>query len=156
MKNNQYIKKLIIGTTFGAVALFGAAVTASAQKDTGAAKGPIPLVYDGKPLDADTAKSCVNIGFVEGYKRGQSAGKKKSKYDAKSWMPFRDTLLFESPVIPSKKYQAFYDEGYTRGYEDGYNNTSKYGTVSEEGGQKKYAVHQSVMDSLVVSSPTGI
>ncbi len=156
MKNNQYIKKFIIGTTFGAVALFGAAVTASAQTDTKATTGPIPLVYEGKPLDADTAKNCVSIGFVEGFKRGQSAGKKKSKYDSKSWMPFRDTLLFEPPVIPSSKYRSFYDEGYTRGYEDGYNNTSKYGTVTEEGGQKKYAIHQTVMDALVEPSKTGI
>ena len=156
MNNNQYIKKLIIGTTFGAVALFGAAVTASAQQDTSTAKGPIPLVSDGKPLDADAARSSVSVGYVEGYKRGQAAGKKKSKYDAKSWMPYRDALLFDAPIIPSNKYRPFYDEGYTRGYEDGYNNTTKYGSVSEEGGQKQYTVNQSVMDSIVDPSKTGI
>ena len=152
MRDHKSMKKVIIGTAFAAVALFGTAVSAMAQKDSAPLK-PIPLVVDGKPLDADTARNCLSIGYAEGFKRGLTAGKKKSKYDAKSWMPYRD-VMFDAPVIPCNTYRPFYDEGYTRGYEDGYNNTTKYGKMTEVNGQTKFAVHQEVMDAIIV--PTGI
>ena len=145
----------MIGAALGTVALFGAAVSAAAQTETGTTTKRIPLVAGGKSLDADTARNCVSIGYVEGIKRGQSAGKNKSKYNAKSWMPYRNTQV-ESPFIPSDKYRPFYDEGYTRGYEDGYNSTTKYGTMTEQGGQTKYTIHQDVLDALVGPAPTGI
>lgn len=152
------VKKLLLGSVVGVALFLGTASMTMAQSD---AKDSSNSQVASKPLDTtaedraklkssgdiDDAKSAVRAGYAEGFKRGQKDGGKGGKYNAKILVPNEE----ESPSAArlSRKYKPFYGAGYTRGYEDGYNKTTKYGETSGSGSDRGYSVHAKVIDELV-------
>jgi hypothetical protein len=116
-------------------------------KDEDSAAMPLSgkIMVDDKEIDIETGRNTVNTGFMYGYKRGEKDRKHGHDFDSKVTVPYRDAT--QPSVIPSGRYKRYYEAGYTRGYEDGFNNTSKYGTVSKNG----YSMHGSAVDAVMGS-----
>lgn len=152
------VKKLLIGSAIGAALFLGSVSFAMAQSDT---KDGLNSSAAGKTIDTtaedraklksagdkDEAKAAVRAGYAHGFKRGQKDGGKSSKYNAKVLVPNEEESPSDARL--SRKYKPFYGAGYTRGYEDGYNKTTKYGEMSGNGGDRGYSVHVTVIDELV-------
>jgi len=97
------------------------------------------------PEHVDKAKDSVRMGYIHGYRKGHRDMSRGHHYSDTAVLPYRDP--YEPPIIPSHKYKPFYAEGFKRGYEDGYNNTMKYGEHIGKG--KGYTVYSSVEDAVV-------
>jgi hypothetical protein len=94
----------------------------------------------------ENAKDAVRMGYIYGHRRGSKDGRHGHSYNAKVFMPYRGP--YENPVIAGHKYKRFYEQGFLRGYDDGYNSTQKYGMVYK-GRHKGYSVYSGVEESLV-------
>lgn len=162
MKNDKYgIKKVIIGSAMGAAVLFGAAGLAKAQTGpkenpgSEAASKPSEISAEAKakltsPEQVAEAKSLITLGYIEGLKRGQKDGSHSHKYNAAVQLP--DQELTSSSFSLSRNNKPFYEAGYTRGYEDGYNKTTKYGETTGTGSQKGVTIYAKVLDELAGKS----
>jgi hypothetical protein len=107
-----------------------------------------PMVYISS-VRAEKAKEAVRMGYMYGQKKGAKDGRKGRDFSPTARLPYRDP--YETPVIASHKYRRYYDQGYLRGYEDGYYSTQKYGMVYE-GRRKGYSVYSGVENSLVYTA----
>ena len=156
MKNYKYsIKKVIIGSAMGAAVLFGAAGLAKAQGNTGSQKPVIDVSAEDRaklkgPDDVAKAKSAISIGYMAGLKSGAKDGGKSKKYNPSIIMP--DAEESPSSASLSRNYKRFYEAGFTRGYEDGYNKTTKYGETSVHGNEKGYTVFAKILNELTGGS----
>lgn len=154
MNKNKYIKKAIIGTALGAIAVFGATatITAHSTPDDLVNNNVVAIASDEMDIDIATAKNAANQGYMYGYKKGEKDKKGNKKFNDKPYIPIQDSTL--TPIVPEKKYQKIYEAGFKSGYEDGFNGTSKYGTVTKLGKDTGYSLTTEALNAAVGTTGT--
>jgi hypothetical protein len=86
-------------------------------------------VYQTNQYGADLLRRAVNHGYEEGVRAGQADRQDRQRANYRDSWAYRDaTLGYTGMYVPQADYTHYFREGFRRGYEDGYNSQSRYGT----------------------------
>src|SRR5476649_2133578 len=114
MKKFEYIKKAIIGLSLGAVAIFGATVSARSNNNPASDRETVFAGANGIDGDAaDKEKDAVSLGYMMGYNQGNHDIDHKHKYKDDYRVAYGDESD-DTSVLPGGKLKAFFEKGYTR------------------------------------------
>ena len=86
-------------------------------------------VYQTNEYGANLLRRAVNYGYEEGVRAGQADRQDRQRANYRDSWAYRDaTLGYTGMYVPQADYTHYFREGFRRGYEDGYNSQSRYGT----------------------------
>ena len=160
-------KKLGFVVVWGTALIFGASVAASAQgnsrwaheknrirKEQKAAEKAEKhgyrlyrgdRYYETDQRGVDLIRRAINSGYQQGYQSGANARRygRGGSYRDQSY--YRSGNYGYQKYVDLNQYQYYFREGFQRGYADGYNSQSQYGTYS--GG--KWSILGSILNGIM-------
>lgn len=78
---------------------------------------------------AQLLQRAVNMGYQQGFQSGQMAAQRGRGFSPQRERMWRDgTYGYENVLIGQDDYRNYFRQGFTRGYEDGFYNTNRYGS----------------------------
>jgi len=84
---------------------------------------------------ADELRRAVQYGYNEGYQYGRADRQDGYGFDYRNAYAYRDANYgYSGNYVDQIDYNAYFREGFRRGYEDGFYSRSQYGTVSNGSG----------------------
>jgi hypothetical protein len=87
--------------------------------------------YEVNQYGADTLRQAVNSGFSEGFRSGQADRQDAWKSGYRDSYAYQDANYgYDGYYGDQEAYNHYFREGFSRGYEDGYNSRSQYGTAA--------------------------
>jgi hypothetical protein len=85
--------------------------------------------YEVNQYGADALRQAVNSGFSEGFRSGQADRQDGWKSGYRDSYAYKDANYgYDGYYGDQDAYNHYFREGFSRGYEDGYNSRSQYGT----------------------------
>lgn len=108
------------------------------------------IIVDDKEIDIETARNTVSLGYMYGRKRGAKDRDHENKYNDKVRSYYSNDFNRTS-LVQSGRYKPYFAAGYKKGYEDGFNNTDKYGTVTKTSGQTGYSMNAAEVSAIINS-----
>jgi flagellar biosynthesis/type III secretory pathway protein FliH len=84
--------------------------------------------YQTDSRGADLLRQAVNRGYQQGFQAGQAdrRGRRGSNYNNSSI--YRSGNYGYQSYVDSRQYQYYFQQGFERGYQDGFNSRRQYGT----------------------------
>ena len=93
---------------------------------------------------ADVLKQSVNYGYQEGVQAGQADRQDNYPANYQNSIAYRDANYgYDGNYVSQSDYNYYFRQGFRRGYTDGYNSRSQYGTYNNGTG--------SILSSLLSS-----
>ena len=87
--------------------------------------------YELNQYGADLLRRAVNSGYEEGYRSGVADRQDGWQSDPENSDAFQDgSYGYDGYYVDLSEYQYYFREGFRRGYEDGYDGRSQYGSYS--------------------------
>src|SRR4029078_5908247 len=87
--------------------------------------------YDVNNYAADLLRQGVNNGYEEGYRAGQADRQDGYRADYRNAYAYEDANYgYTGTHVAQSEYNYYFRQGFERGYQDGYNSRSQYGTNS--------------------------
>jgi len=84
--------------------------------------------YDTSQYGADLLEQSVNNGYQEGYLAGQADRQDGWRFDYRDSWAYRDANYgYTGMYVEQSQYNYYFQQGFRRGYEDGYYSRSRYG-----------------------------
>jgi flagellar biosynthesis/type III secretory pathway protein FliH len=84
--------------------------------------------YDTSQYGADLLQQSVNTGYEEGYRAGLADRQDGTRFDYRSNFAYRDANYgYTGMYVDQPQYNYYFQQGFQRGYEDGYYSRSQYG-----------------------------
>lgn len=83
--------------------------------------------YETNSQGAELLRRAVNYGYQQGFQEGQNDRLRRSGYNYTDETSFRRGLYGYQSYVARDQYEYYFQEGYRRGYEDGYYSTNRYG-----------------------------
>jgi hypothetical protein len=84
--------------------------------------------YDTSQYGADLLQQAVNNGYQEGYLAGQADRQDGQRFDYRNSWAYRDANYgYTGMYVDQPQYNYYFQQGFQRGYEDGYYSRSQYG-----------------------------
>jgi hypothetical protein len=84
--------------------------------------------YDTSQYGADLLQQAVNNGYEEGYRAGQADRQDGWRFDYQNNWAYRDANYgYTGMYVDQPQYNYYFQQGFRRGYEDGYYSRSQYG-----------------------------
>jgi flagellar biosynthesis/type III secretory pathway protein FliH len=82
---------------------------------------------------AELLRQAVNRGYQQGFRAGQTdrSSRRSSNYGASSI--FRSGNYGYQSYVDSTQYRYYFQQGFQRGYEDGFNSRNRYGSNTNGG-----------------------
>jgi hypothetical protein len=78
---------------------------------------------------ADVLRQAVNYGYQQGFQAGQADRQDHWKSNYQSSVAYRDANYgYTGNYVDQGDYNYYFREGFRRGYDDGYNSRSRYGS----------------------------
>ena len=85
--------------------------------------------YEVNPYEADTLRKAVSSGYSEGCRSGQADRQDGWKNGYQNSYAYQDANYgYDGYYGDQDGYNYYFRQGFSRGYEDGYNSRSQYGT----------------------------
>jgi flagellar biosynthesis GTPase FlhF len=95
---------------------------------------------------ADVLRQAVNYGYQEGYRSGQADRQDHWASNYQNSAAYRDANYgYTGNYIDQSDYNYYFRQGFRRGYTDGYNSQSQYGTSSNG----TYSILGTVLSSIL-------
>lgn len=95
---------------------------------------------------ADVLRQAVNYGYQEGYRSGQADRQDHWAPNYQNSAAYRDANYgYAGNYVNQSDYNYYFRQGFRRGYDDGYNSQSQYGTSSNG----TYSVLGSVLSAIL-------
>jgi hypothetical protein len=95
---------------------------------------------------ADVLRQAVNYGYQQGYRSGQADRQDHWASNYQNSAPYRDANYgYSGNYVDQTDYNYYFRQGFQRGYGDGYNSRSQYGTSSNG----TYSILGSVLSSIL-------
>ena len=80
---------------------------------------------------AQELRQAVQYGYQQGYRNGRADRQDNYRYDYQDNYAYRDANYgYNGNYVDQSDYNAYFRDGFRRGYEDGYYGRARYGTVS--------------------------
>lgn len=80
---------------------------------------------------ADVLRQAVNYGYQEGFQTGQADRQDHWKSNYQNSVAYRDANYgYTGNYVDQADYNYYFRQGFRRGYDDGYNSQSRYGSNS--------------------------
>src|SRR5438552_1054039 len=76
---------------------------------------------------AELLRQAVRNGYAQGYRQGQIDKRYGRGYDYENTGMYRSGTYGYESYVERNEYQYFFQQGFQRGYEDGFNSTARYG-----------------------------
>jgi hypothetical protein len=87
--------------------------------------------YEVNDYAADLLRQAVNNGYEEGVRAGQADRQDGFRGDYRTSYAYQDANYgYSGMYVAQTDYNYYFREGFRRGYEDGFGNSSRYGTSS--------------------------
>jgi hypothetical protein len=87
-------------------------------------------VYETNRYGADVLRRAVNLGYEEGVRAGQADREDGWRGDYRSSYAYGNANYgYDGRYVSQGDYNYYFREGFRRGYEDGFNSQSRYGTA---------------------------
>jgi hypothetical protein len=87
--------------------------------------------YEVNQYEADTLRKAANSGYSEGFRSGQADRQDGWKNGYQNSYAYQDANYgYDGYYGDQDAYNHYFRQGFTRGYEDGYNSRSQYGTTT--------------------------
>jgi len=103
--------------------------------------------YETNQYGADLLRRAVSNGYEEGYRAGQADREDGWRFDYQSSDAFADASYgYDGYYVNLGEYQYYFREGFSRGYEDGYNSRFQYGAYSNGGASIQGDVLNLILD----------
>jgi len=85
--------------------------------------------YETNQYGADMLRQAVNAGYDQGIRAGQADRQDRWDFNYRSSYAYQDANYgYSGFYVDRSDYNAYFREGFRRGYEDGYNRRSVYGS----------------------------
>ena len=85
--------------------------------------------YETNQYGADQLKQALNNGYEQGFRAGQADQQDRWKANYQNSYAYQDASYgYSGYYVSQADYSHYFREGFRRGYEDGYNTRSQYGT----------------------------
>ena len=85
--------------------------------------------YETNQYGADQLKQALNNGYEQGFRAGQADQQDRWNANYQSSYAYQDANYgYSGYYVSQADYSHYFREGFRRGYEDGYNTRSQYGT----------------------------
>jgi flagellar biosynthesis GTPase FlhF len=99
---------------------------------------------------ADVLRRAVNTGYQQGFNAGEADREDHRRSSYRSSFGYRDANFgYGGNYVDQSDYNYYFREGFRRGYADGFNSRSQYGT-SSTGGQ---TILSSLLDTILGLQP---
>ena len=106
--------------------------------------------YETNQYGADLLRQAVNYGYEEGFRVGQADQEDGWRYSYRDSYAYQDaTYGYTGYYVNPDEYRYYFRAGFRRGYDDGYNSRSQYGSY-EDG---KYAILAAVLAQIFNVQP---
>lgn len=80
---------------------------------------------------ADVLRQAVNYGYQEGFQAGRADRQDRWQSNYQNSIAYRDANYgYTGNYVDQADYNYYFREGFRRGYDDGYNSRSRYGSTS--------------------------
>jgi flagellar biosynthesis/type III secretory pathway protein FliH len=103
--------------------------------------------YQTNQYGADLLRNAVNYGYEEGFQAGQAD--QEDRWSAASYQgsyAYQDANYgYNGYYVAQTEYSYYFREGFCRGYEDGYNSRSQYGSYSNG----NYSILSAVLSQIL-------
>jgi hypothetical protein len=87
--------------------------------------------YETNQYGADVLRQAVNNGYAQGYQAGQAARQDRWSSGYQDLYAYQDANYgYDGYYIEPADYNFYFRQGFSRGYEDGYNSRYQYGQYS--------------------------
>ena len=102
--------------------------------------------YETNQYGANLLKKAVNYGYEQGFRAGQADREDGWGYNYQDTYAYQDANYgYNGFYVDQNDYNYYYREGFSRGYDDGYNNRYQYGSYSNG----NYSVRGAVMSQIL-------
>jgi len=87
--------------------------------------------YETNQYGADTLRKAINFGYTEGFRSGQADMQDRYTSGYQNSYAYQDANYgYDGHYGDQDSYNYYFRQGFSRGYEDGYNSRSQYGSYS--------------------------
>jgi hypothetical protein len=91
--------------------------------------------YDLNEYGARVLRQAVNNGYAEGYRAGQADRQDRWASDYRNSYGYQDANDgYSGYYVNQPEYNYYFREGFNRGYQDGYDSRTQYGSYSNGSG----------------------
>jgi hypothetical protein len=102
--------------------------------------------YETNQYGANLLKQAVTYGYEQGFRAGQADREDGWGYNYQDTYAYQDANYgYNGFYVDQNDYNYYYREGFSRGYDDGYNNRYQYGSYSNG----NYSVQGAVMSQIL-------
>lgn len=95
---------------------------------------------------ADLLRQAVNAGYQQGFRAGQMDRNARRRSSYNNSLIYRNGNYGYRNYVDSRQYQYYFRQGFERGYQDGYNSRSQYGTNNNGSLNILGAILQSILN----------
>ena len=87
--------------------------------------------YETNEYGANVLRQAINNGYAEGYGAGQADRQDRWASDYRNSYAYQDANYgYSGYYVNQADYNYYFREGFNRGYQDGYNSRTQYGSYS--------------------------
>ena len=87
--------------------------------------------YETNQYGANSLRQAVNYGYSQGYQSGQAAREDRYSSGYQNSYAYQDANYgYDGYYVGQTDYNYYFRQGFSRGYEDGYNTRYQYGQYS--------------------------
>ncbi len=102
--------------------------------------------YETNQYGANLLKQAITYGYEQGFRAGQADREDGWGYNYQDTYAYQDANYgYNGFYVDQNDYNYYYREGFSRGYDDGYNNRYQYGSYSNG----NYSVQGAVMSQIL-------
>jgi hypothetical protein len=95
---------------------------------------------------ADVLRQAVNAGYQQGFRAGNADRQDHSKANYRTTVAYRDANYgYSGSYVNQDDYNYYFRQGFSRGYDDGFNRRSQYGNASNGSGSILGTVLSSIL-----------
>jgi hypothetical protein len=98
----------------------------------------------------ETLKQAVNYGYEQGIQYGRADRQDRAAYNYRDSYAYQDANYgYNGNYVSQSDYNAYFREGFRRGYDDGFYARSQYGTTTTNGG----SILSNLLNSILGLAP---
>ncbi len=102
--------------------------------------------YETNQYGADVLRQAVNFGYEDGFRAGQADQEDGWRSNSRDSYAYQDaTAGYTGYYVDPNEYRYYFRSGFRRGYDDGYNSRSQYGSYVDG----KYAILTAVLSQIL-------
>jgi len=102
--------------------------------------------YQTNQYGADSLRHAVNNGYQEGFRGGQADRRDRWRSNYQDSYAYQDANYgYNGRYVQQDEYNYYFRQGFSRGYEDGFNSRSQYGSYSNG----KYSMLSAILGGIL-------